>query len=303
MFDEAVERGLINFQRRHGLDPDGALGPSTLAALNVPLEARIRQIKVNMERCRWLPQDLGNRYIAVNIANFSLDVMEENEPVLSMRVVVGKKVQRTPVFSSEINQIVFSPTWTVPKKIAGTELLPKVQNDINYLAQENFTVYDSYEDDARVVDPTQINWSHMTAETLPFRFRQRSGPLNALGRVKFLFPNTFDVYLHDTPARELFHQTVRTFSHGCIRVEKPIELAAYLLHNNKSWTDEAIRSATKRTEEQYVDVFDHMPIHILYWTAWVSERGKMEFRDDIYGRDETLAKALESQTLTHELDK
>lgn len=292
VFDQALSQALIRFQKRHGLDPDGQLGTATLETLNIPVEQRINQIILNMERCRWLPANLGDWYILVNIANFELDVIENDDVALNMRVVVGQKYKRTPVFSSTMSYIVLNPTWTVPKKIARLEVIPTIQKDPAYISKENFKVFASYEDNAPVVDPQTIDWSKVDPKTSELRLVQQAGKGNALGNVKFIFPNTFDVYLHDTPSKNLFQKTVRNFSHGCIRLEKPIELAEFLLHINGAWTREKILTTIQKGGEQFVQLPKPIPVHILYWTAWVTPRGKIQFRDDIYGRDIPLDRAL-----------
>jgi L,D-transpeptidase YcbB len=298
LLDEAVERGLISFQKRHGLEPDGALGSKTLAALNVSVENRIRQIELNMERSRWLPAHLGDRHILINIANFELDVIENGEPALNMRVVVGKRYLRTPVFSSTMTYIVINPTWTVPKKIAQKEIAAIAKRDPTYLIKENFKVFASYEDNAPLIDPSTIDWSQIDPKTCPFKFRQDAGNINALGHIKFIFPNRFDVYLHDTPSRHLFSRTIRDFSHGCIRIQKPVELAEFLLHINGEWTKEKIQAAINKGVEQFVQLPQPIPVHLMYWTAWVNQHGKVQFRDDIYGRDVPLDEALHGKPPT-----
>ncbi len=292
LFDDALERALIRYQKSHGLEPDGTLGKETLESLNVPVKKRIEQIILNMERCRWLPQDLGEKHIVVNIADYSLQVVEKGSTVMNFKVVVGKRYRRTPVFSSVITEIVLNPSWTVPTKIARLDILKKIQKDPNYLAEENFTVYDSFDENARIIEWKNVDWSSMTAQTLTYKFRQKPGPKNALGRIKFFIVNDFDVYLHGTPSKELFKKTVRSFSSGCIRVENPIELAAFLLHNDSRWSAEELQSGIDKKTEQFIRLPEPMPIHLLYWTAWEDEQGKTQFRNDIYRRDERLQAAL-----------
>lgn len=292
VFDERVEEAVRRFQRRHGLDIDGIVGASTLAVLNVPAEERERQIELNMERWRWLPQDLGLKHVLVNIANFELDVTENDGQVMTMRVVVGKQYRRTPVFSSKMTHLVLSPYWHIPPRIAIQDKLPLVRKDISYLEKQKIRVFQGWGAETREIDPASIDWSQVTANNFDFRLRQDPGPLNALGRVKFMFPNRFNVYLHDTPSRELFGKTVRTFSSGCIRIEKPIELALYLFRDDSRWTKESILATIERGIEQTVILKDPVPVHLLYWTAWAEEDGTIHFRDDIYGRDKRLDEAL-----------
>lgn len=292
IFDGAVEKGLKEFQSRHGLDPDGKLGPTTLTALNVPVSDRVHQIEVNMERCRWLPADLGSRHIAVNVANFSLSVVDNGKEALAMKVVAGRKYRKTPVFSSTMTTIVLNPDWSVPVKIARMDILEHIREEPDYLTKHGFKVYSSYEEDAVEIDPSTIDWLQVSSATLPYRFRQNPGMTNALGRIKFLFPNEFDVYLHDTPSKELFQKTVRNFSSGCIRIEKPIELATFLLHSNDGWDRERVLNRLKTTREEAVILKDPIAVHLFYWTAWVNSRGRVEFRDDVYDRDQPLDAAL-----------
>jgi len=292
-YDDGLEAGVVRFQRRHGLTPDGVIGDATRAAMSVPAERRVAQLVANLERWRWMPDSLGARYVLVNIAGFSLDVVEEGQTVLSMRVVTGRPYRQTPVFSDEISYLVFRPFWHVPHTLAVEDKLPLIKQDPSYLERQQIKVFRSWDSDAAPVDPATIDWSTITAKNFPFRLRQDAGPLNALGRVKFMFPNPYSVYLHDTPTRGLFQQAERSFSSGCIRVERPGELAAYLLNDQAGWTAERVR------EEMYGDGGERavvlkrrVPVHLQYWTAWV-EDGAVHFRNDIYGRDAQLLRALE----------
>jgi murein L,D-transpeptidase YcbB/YkuD len=298
LFDQALDQAVRTFQQSHGLDVDGAIGPATLAALNVAAEKRMRQIEVNLERWRWLPRDLGRRYIILNIADFRLDVVENIKSVLHMRAVVGKPYQRTPVFTGTMIYLVFNPYWNVPPRIASKELVLKIKKDNSYLAREHMKLIHGWGADAEVVDPRIIDWTRVTPKNFGYRLRQDPGPKNALGRVKFMFPNRFDVYLHDTPSRELFKKTVRGFSHGCIRIENPTELAEYVLKGDPHWTRENILAAIESSVEKTVQLPEPIPVHVLYWTAWVSEDGTVQFRNDIYERDEEVARALHKRPPT-----
>ena len=289
--DAALRRAIARFQERHGLAIDGVVGPATRAALNVPVEARLRQIEVNMERWRWLPRDLGDPHVRVNIADFWLRVVEGGAPVLQMRVVVGTRYRQTPVFSDRLSYLVFNPYWHVPPRIATQDRLPEFQRDPSLVSRLGFEVLDGWGPDARVVDPSTIDWGRLSADNFPYRLRQRPGPANALGRVKFMFPNRHNVYLHDTPARSLFGRTERGFSSGCIRVERPVDLATYLLRDNEDWTEARVRSEMSRSTERTVVLQQKVPVHLLYWTAW-PEDGTLHFRNDIYRRDEAVASAL-----------
>jgi murein L,D-transpeptidase YcbB/YkuD len=293
-FDDGLDRALRKFQLQNGLEVDGILGPHTLEALNVTVDDRIRQIIANMERWRWLTHDMGSRYILVNIAGFHLVVIDNGRLQMAMKVVVGKPYRRTPVFTATMTYLVFHPFWHVPARIAREDLLPKIKRDAAYLSREKIRVFEGWGAEAREIDPAEIDWQRIAAAGLKFRFRQDPGPQNALGRVKFMLPNPFDVYLHDTPARELFDKTRRDFSHGCIRIEKPLELAEYLLRNHPDWPPEKIRSTLTGsvTSEQTVKLPEPLDVHVLYWTAWLGDDDQVYFSADIYGRDKILEAAL-----------
>ncbi len=292
LFGQVLEQGVRRFQKRHGLDIDGIVGPATLAALNVPVEEHIRQIKVNMERWRMLPHDFGRRYILVNIPNFELGVVEDDQILMTMRVVVGRTSRRTPVFSGTMTYMELNPYWHIPPTIAREDILANIWKDPEYLLKTNIRVFKNWKAQAPEINPDSIDWSQITAKNLSFKLRQEPGPSNALGRIKFMFPNKFDVYLHDTPARALFKKTKRSSSSGCIRVEKPIELAEYLLRDDPKWTHEEILAAINSNKRQVVLIREPIAVHVLYRTAWVDEDDTIHFRDDIYGRDKMLDEAL-----------
>ena len=295
LFDNDLQQALEKFQVQYGLAADGILGPQTLQALNISAEQRVRQIVANMERWRWLPLDLGDRYILVNIAGFNLAVIERDKPVLNMRVVVGKTYRKTPVFSDKITYLVINPYWAVPDTIARKDILSKIKKEPNFLRSQKFRVFDGWGGNSKEIEPNTIDWNTVTAAKLSYRFTQDPGPQNALGRIKFMFPNQFNVYLHDTPSKELFGKSRRDFSSGCIRVEKPGELAEYLLSNHPEWSPEKIRSAliagdlTPRT----VKLSEPVNIHILYWTVWIGHDERIYFGPDIYDRDKALDAALQ----------
>lgn len=293
LFDEGVEAGVRRFQKRHGLEADGVVGRVTMLALNTPIEERILQIRLNMERWRWLPRNLGSRYILINIAGFFLDVVEQGKKVLSMRVVVGRPYRSTPVFSDLMTYLVFNPFWHVPPRLAVQDILPKVRSNPQYLQEEGIRVFRGWGFETVELNPDDVDWENLKAANFHLRFRQEPGVKNALGKVKFMFPNRFNVYLHDSPARELFGRSERAFSSGCIRVEKPVELAAYLLRDDPAWNPDRIRREMEGVAEKTVLLPSEMPIHLLYWTAWVEADGSIHFRKDIYGRDELLRRALE----------
>jgi murein L,D-transpeptidase YcbB/YkuD len=291
-FDDALKDGVKKFQARNGLKIDGVVGSNTLSALNISVENRIEQIKLNMERWRWLPQDLGDRYILVNTANFELDIIENGQTVTSTRAIVGKKKRPTPALSRKITYMELNPYWNIPHKIATNDMLPNIQKDPNYLTDKSIRIFENWEDGAKEINPESIDWGTVTKKNFVYKLRQDPANSNALGRVKFIFPNEFSIYLHDTPARELFNKTKRTFSSGCIRIEKPMELAAYLLTDNSKWTYEKLTAAVNSKKTKAILLSDPINIHILYWTAWVDKNGLVNFRDDMYGRDRQLNIAL-----------
>jgi murein L,D-transpeptidase YcbB/YkuD len=291
-FDKALEDGVKKFQARNGLKADGVVGSGTLAALNISVEDRIAQIKLNMERWRWLPRDLGDRYVMVNTANFELDVIENGQTVTSTRAIVGKKKRPTPVISQKITYMELNPYWNIPHKIALKDILPCIKKDPNYLTDKNIRIFENWTNDAREINPESIDWNTITKKNFVYKFRQDPASSNSLGRVKFIFPNKFSVYLHDTPAHELFSKNRRTFSSGCIRIEDPMELAAYLLTANSKWNLDKLTAAVDSKKTREILLSDPINIHILYWTAWVDKDGMVNFRNDIYGRDRQLNIAL-----------
>ena len=299
-FDRNLEKALKRFQSRYGIEADGVLGPTTIEAINVPIDDRVNALRINLERCRWFPDDLGDRRIEVNTADYHLDVIEGNKSVLSMKIIVGRQYRETPVFSSTISYLVMNPVWNVPQKIARLDILPKIQEDPEYIKNMKFSILEGLNGEGGEVSPNTIDWKYVDPENFNYHLKQQAGPRNALGRIKFIFPNKFDVYLHDTPSKNLFQRQARGFSSGCVRIEKPIELAEYLLQNDSKWSVEAIENALKKQHEIYVNVPEPLPIHIMYWTAWVDRRGRVQFRKDIYGRDTPLLEALDREMVIYE---
>jgi murein L,D-transpeptidase YcbB/YkuD len=294
VYDTALEAAVRRFQTRHGLAVDGAVGSATLTALNVPAAERAEQLALNLERWRWLPEDLGSRHILVNIADFSLRAVEDGADVLAMRVVTGTPYRQTPVFSGTITYLVLNPYWHVPSTIAVEDKLPAIRSDPGYLNRQQFEVFRGWRADAQPLDPASIAWDSVSARTFPYRLRQKPGPYNALGRVKFMFPNPHSVYLHDTPTRGLFAQAERSFSSGCIRLERPQALAQYLLADHPQWSAERLASVFEQASgpEQTVVLPTPIPVHLQYWTAWTDADGTVHFRNDIYRRDAALREAL-----------
>lgn len=282
------------FQARHGLEPDGLVGKKTLEALNtMPIE-RIRQIDANLERWRWLPDSLGDTYVLVNIAGYDMVLVENGKEVMHQRVIVGDPFRQTPVFSDRIRYLVFNPTWTVPRTLMINDQLPKLQADPGYLSRMNFKVYQGWGANRVEVDPEQIDWNALTADYFPYQLIQQPGPNNSLGQIKFMFPNKHAIYLHDTPGQYHFSRAQRTISSGCIRVERPFELAERLLTLNSSWTRENIRQARRENEPVKAVLDKSVPVHLQYWTTWVDKTGTLQIRKDVYGRDRRLVDALRS---------
>ncbi len=294
-YDDDMVKAVKWMQYRHGLAQDGAVGKATLAAINVPVEDRIDQLVINLERRRWMTDDFGQRYIFVNLADFTLKLVDEPKTLLDMRVVIGKTYHKTPVFSKNMTYLVINPFWNVPPSIAGGEILPKLKKDPGYLAKKNFTLLSDWSASAQSVDPYTIDWSQVTRRNFRWRLRQGPGDGNALGRIKFMLPNHFNVYLHDTPSKSKFSQTVRSFSHGCVRVHEPTRLAAAVLTENKGWGEEEITAAITAKKRRIVKLKNPLPVHISYLTAWVNKDMSVHFRADIYDRDKQLANNLLGQ--------
>jgi murein L,D-transpeptidase YcbB/YkuD len=231
----------------------------------------------------------------VNIVDYSLVVVENQTTVLDMRVVVGRTYRRTPVFSEKLKYLVLNPYWNVPFKIAVEDKLPIIRKNPLYLTQQHIKVFENWSENSPEINPVVIDWYRVNASNFPFRLRQDPGPLNALGRIKFMLPNKFSIYLHDTPQRGLFKRVTRDFSSGCIRIEKPVELAKYLLQNDPQWPSQRITETIERGMTTVVYIKDPIPVHLLYWTAWVTESGTVHFGNDIYDRDPPLSRALKAK--------
>ena len=283
LYDETVALGVRRFQARHGLAPDGAVGPATLAALNVPVAARIEQLRANLERARWVFYEPESEFLVVNIAGFTLYHLRRGEVVWRTRVQVGRPYRQTPIFRAEMTYLVVNPTWTVPPTVFREDILPEVRRNPAYLASRHIDAFDSR---GAAVDPATANWS---GRNPPYRLVQRPGPDNALGRIKFMFPNAHSVYLHDTPSRDLFSRDSRAFSSGCIRVEDPFALAEQLLGSQGRQRLDAI-VASGRTETVFLE--KPIPIMLLYWTAEPDATGRVSFLPDVYARDAAVIAAL-----------
>jgi len=292
LFDDATIEALKTFQGRHGLEPDGVLGKQTLLALNISAEQRVAQIAMNMERWRWMPIDMGPSYILVNLAAFHLSIFDQGNVVHEARVVVGTSSTRTPVFSRKMSYLEINPYWHVPAKIVRDEIFPKAKKDPTYLAKQGYELLSDWSESAVTVDPKTLDWAHMTR--LPYRVRQIPGDKNSLGRIKMMFPNEFDVYLHDTPSKNLFNRANRSFSHGCIRVEHPFDMADMILRltGTTDWPRARVDEVLASGQRTVVRLKKPIPIHISYVTSFVADDGTVNFRSDIYGRDRKLATAM-----------
>ncbi|SDM31939.1 Murein L,D-transpeptidase YcbB/YkuD [Daejeonella rubra] len=286
VYSEELFNAVRQFQTDQGLKPDGALGAETIRIMNVPIKDRIKQIILNMERWRWLPRSFESNYLLVNIPEFKVYVFEEGKSKISMNVIVGKALNSTPVFSDKMEYVVLSPYWNVPFSIIKEDLAPKLASNPSYLDRLDMEIITSKGEN---VSPSSIDWNTISEDNWNYTLRRRPGPKNDLGDVKFIFPNSNDIYLHDTPHDELFSQAKRGFSHGCVRVEKPIDLAVYLLRDQENWDREKILSAISERKEKQIKLKVTLPVYLVYFTAFTDESGKVHFRDDIYGHDKTLA--------------
>ena len=267
VFDTALYEAVLQFEHRMGLKEDGVIGTTFIKELNVTISERVQQILVNLERMRWMPAQDDSNHIFVNIPDYKMYVYDSSKLRFSMNVIVGKTATSTTIFSGNLKYVVFSPYWNVPSGILNKEVLPGIKRNKNYLANHN------------------MEWNGG-------QVRQKPGPNNSLGLVKFLFPNSYDIYLHDTPSKSLFGESNRAFSHGCIRLGEPQKLAEYLLRNDPSWSTQKIVAAMNKGKEQYVTLKETVPVFIAYFTCWVDRQGNINFRNDVYGRDQRLAEML-----------
>jgi murein L,D-transpeptidase YcbB/YkuD len=284
MYDPDVVAAVKAFQEHHTLKANGVADAATILAMNVPIEHRIRQLALNLERWRWMPDDFGSRYLLVNIPSYHVVAREDGNDVMDIRVVVGKPGTETPVFSGEMTTVVFSPYWNIPDTIVEGETVPALARDRNYLDRNNIEILRVTKSGTEGVDPGDVDWGNENSlKTL--MFRQKPGPGNALGHVKFLFPNEYDVYLHDTPADALFARTGRAFSHGCVRVEEPETLAKYVLRGDDDWNEPKILEAMNAGVEQAVKLKASIRVHIVYFTATVDQNGGLHLLNDVYGYD------------------
>jgi murein L,D-transpeptidase YcbB/YkuD len=267
LFDKNLEDAIRLYQKNNGLHADGIVGKGTIKMMQVTIKERIEQVMVNMERCRWLPANTSKKYLYVNIPEYKLHIIENDVEQFSMSVIVGKGTNKTAIFKSNITHIVFSPYWNIPTSILMKEIVPQINRNPEYLSKNHM----------------EWNNGHL---------RQKPGPDNALGGIKFMFPNPFNIYLHDTPTKYLFEKEKRNFSHGCIRIGNPIKLASYLLADNYYWTDEKINEAMNRTTELVIPIAEKVPVYVVYFTAFVDADQRLNYREDIYNRDKQIINML-----------
>lgn len=286
VYDIAVVRAVRHFQKRHGLAETGTVDADTRSALNVSAHKRVRQLALNLERHRWLPEDLGQDFVFVNIMDFELTAYRDGSKTMEMPVVVGEEDKQTTAFADTMRYVVFGPYWNIPREIAINEILPKVQADSTYLAQNNYEVLNAA---GNVVDRSLL--SEEALNRYEVRLREKPGAGNSLGLVKFMFPNDHDIYLHDTPADHLFQRPKRTFSHGCVRVKEPAAFASHVLP--EKWTEAQVREAMNAGERKRVSLRQRLPVYLVYLTAWAGPGGAVHFRRDLYGHDDALEAALD----------
>ena len=286
-FDDSLESSVKRFQRRMGLLISGRVDQLSIAEMNKSIDFRIQQIMVNMERLRWMPVNMENNYLLINIPEYKLHVYENGTTNWNMNVVVGKGATQTNIFKGNISEVVLNPYWNVPTSIVNNDILPHLKRNVSFISKNNMEIRSGI----TVVNPYSVNW-HKYKNAIPYTVRQKPGKNNSLGKIKFLFPNSFNIYLHDTPSKDLFGQSKRAFSHGCIRLEEPLKLAYYISKDNTSWTNNRIDSVLTTDNETSISIQHRMPVYIVYFTAWVSSDGQMNFRNDIYNLDDKLRKEI-----------
>ncbi len=291
-YDDTLAEAVKKFQVSRGLNPDGIIGEKTIAAMNVPVDEIIDKLRINMERARWVFEDISSKYIVVNIAGFKMYIIDNGRRIYETKVMVGKSYTQTPVFRSTMRSVVFNPTWTVPVSIAAKEILPSFKKDPNYLTRHNMVLLDG---SGNQVEQDQLDLSKFSIDYFPFTVIQNPGTDNALGNVKFLFPNKYAVYLHDTPSKYLFEKEQRAFSHGCIRVQNPLKLAELLLDDPGKWNDETIEKILATQRETTISLRHPVDVMLLYWTAGMDAHGNIVFYQDIYDRDKKVLEGIENK--------
>ena len=289
VYNDELLGAVKRFQAHHRLTEDGVIGKATIDAMNISAEARAQQLRVNLERARWVVGGLSDTFVLVNLPAFKVYLIRDRKNVWEARTQIGREARQTPTFRADMKYLVLNPDWTVPPTILAQDVLVGMRKDQNTIARKRLTILDQQ---GAVVDPASIDWQNATPENFRYTLRQPPGPDNALGRVKFIFPNQHSIFLHDTPSRELFASDQRTFSSGCIRVDQPLDLAALLLEGQDSWTRTRIQEAVDSEESQTVFLTTPLPVVIVYWTVSVGASGELRFAKDVYGLDPAVLRAL-----------
>ena len=293
-YDDKLADAVKEFQRRYGLSADGIIGAGTIEAMNISPAQVARMIELNMERWRWLPEDLGRRYLWVDITGGQLSLTDQDSVRLDMRVMIGRVDDPTPTFSDTMTYLVINPYWEVPASIVMKKLYPYFSEDPTFFQRHGIEVYSGWRSSARRVDAAKVDWKSYDPGYLPFRFRQKPGPLNAMGRIKFMFPNRYDIYIHDTPSRYLFARERYAYTSGCVRVRRPIDLAVTLLEDTHWWTEKRVRRQLRNGDERILHLKRPIPVHLTYFTVSVMNDGRLQFHRDIYGWDNLLDSVLDS---------
>lgn len=291
VYSDSLISAIRRFQFRHGLKANGLPDKEFFEALNVKPEIRLRQLLVNMERCRWLPLRPKGENIVINLPEYKMYVNSDEETLWECNVIVGKASNNTVIFTDSLQYIVFNPYWNVPDKIIFDEIALEMLSDPSYMKNHHMELV-TYSNPSRVVDPKSVDWNNTGLKKFPYLLRQKPGPWNALGSIKFLFPNNFSIYLHDTPEKKLFDKQERSFSHGCIRIQEPLKLAEFLLKDDSLWNKKNIHKTLKEGKEKFVKLIHKVPVSILYFTAWVDDAGVLNFRKDVYGHDVKMEKVV-----------
>ena len=286
LYDECLKEAVMRFQARHGLVAKGTIGPNTMGAINVPVEKRIEMIRLNLDRIKWLNERHSDRHIMINIPAFTLFFIEDNALRQQMKVITGTKKNPTPIFSNTVKIIVLNPHWNIPKSIIQNEMIPELLKNPNAMQKQGIEIRNGWSKDAKIVNPDSVDWTqYRYSKSMPFRFAQVPGYKNALGKVKFLFPNKFSVYMHDTPGKHLFDKNVRAFSHGCIRLSQPRELLRTFSTFNENVDFEKSQERLKGKKKSYLKLENQVPVDVIYLTSYVDHEGILQFRNDIYGYD------------------
>ena len=284
-FDSALTNAIKQFQWRHGLNKTGTLDQKTLNALNINPTKRLQQLHRSLQKWQQIPKEVGARYIHINIPSYELRLVDNGQKILNMKVVVGKQTRPTPEVYSKVKTIVLNPTWNVPQKLAAEDIVPKQLNDPAYLKKHKIKIYKDWNRDGGPIDPSTLDWSEIWEQGFPYHFTQSPGNGNSLGKIKFLFDNRHSIYMHDTPKKYLFKKIKRAYSSGCIRLEKPFQLAEYFLQDNPKYDQHNVDQILQENKTKYISIKNPIPLHITYITAWVDDKGYVHFREDIYNRN------------------